>query len=192
MQIAAVLATFLPLWESREVLVRIMVQALSCNKASPESMAKFGSFMGKPGVPRVRVSPLTPFLVSCSKVAKSRAFSCLCCRLGCIHTHVLTRSSLPQIDLCMPDMWYVSHGSPFARRTAPRTLLTVTCTLLLKNARGCGNPAGGSATRFSCARVTSGNTRGDASSACLIGWNMILVRACDMRKMLEGTTAAHA
>ena len=56
-QIAAFLATFLPLWESREVLVRILVQALTCNRASPEAMAKFGSFMGKPGVPRVRVSP---------------------------------------------------------------------------------------------------------------------------------------
>ncbi|CAK0787068.1 hypothetical protein CVIRNUC_010284 [Coccomyxa viridis] len=52
--IAAFLATFLPLWESREVLIRITVQAITCNKASPESMAKFGSFMGKPGVPRVR------------------------------------------------------------------------------------------------------------------------------------------
>ncbi len=55
LQIAAFLATFLPLWESREVLIRITVQAITCNKASPESMAKFGSFMGKPGVPRVRV-----------------------------------------------------------------------------------------------------------------------------------------
>lgn len=61
-QIAAVLATFLPLWESREVLIRILVQALTCNKASPESMQKFGSFMGKPGVPRVRVSPSAPTL----------------------------------------------------------------------------------------------------------------------------------
>ena len=55
LQIAAFLATFLPLWESREVLIRITVQAITCNKATPESMAKFGSFMGKPGVPRVRV-----------------------------------------------------------------------------------------------------------------------------------------
>ena len=59
-QIAAFLATFLPLWESREVLVRILVQAVTCNRASPEAMQKFGSFMGKPGVPRVRVSPFAP------------------------------------------------------------------------------------------------------------------------------------
>ena len=37
------------------MLIRITVQAITCNKATPESMAKFGSFMGKPGVPRVRV-----------------------------------------------------------------------------------------------------------------------------------------
>ena len=54
-QIAAFLATFLPLWESREVLIRIFIQAVTCNRASPENMARFGSFMGKPGVPRVRV-----------------------------------------------------------------------------------------------------------------------------------------
>ena len=65
LQIAAFLATFLPLWESREVLIRITVQAITCNKASPESMAKFGSFMGKPGVPRVRVRlHLTPCALS--------------------------------------------------------------------------------------------------------------------------------
>lgn len=55
MQIAAVLATFLPLWESREVLIRILIQAATCNKATEADMQKFGSFMGKPGVPRVRV-----------------------------------------------------------------------------------------------------------------------------------------
>jgi hypothetical protein len=54
-QIAAFLATFLPLWESREVLIRILIQAATCNKATEEDMQKFGSFMGKPGVPRVRV-----------------------------------------------------------------------------------------------------------------------------------------
>ena len=55
----------LPLWESREVLIRITVQAITCNKASPESMAKFGSFMGKPGVPRVRVRlHSTPYILS--------------------------------------------------------------------------------------------------------------------------------
>ena len=54
-QIAAFLATFLPLWESRDVLIRILVQAISCNKATPERMSKFGSFMNKPGVPRVQV-----------------------------------------------------------------------------------------------------------------------------------------
>ena len=58
MQIAAFLATFLPLWESKDVLIRILIQAISCNKASPETMHKFGSFMNKPGVPRVRVGPL--------------------------------------------------------------------------------------------------------------------------------------
>ena len=68
MQIAAFLATFLPLWESREVLVRIFVQAVTCNRASPEAMAKFGSFMGKPGVPRVRVSPLVTRFVLHSKM----------------------------------------------------------------------------------------------------------------------------
>ena len=63
-QIAAFLATFLPLFESRDVLIRITVQALTCNKATPESMAKFGSFMGKPGVPRVRVRFFTMPLVA--------------------------------------------------------------------------------------------------------------------------------
>ena len=60
-QLAAFLATFLPLWESREVLFRILIQAATCNKATEEDMKKFGSFMGKPGVPRVRVC-FTSFL----------------------------------------------------------------------------------------------------------------------------------
>ncbi len=87
MQIAAVLATVLPLWESREVLVRILVQAMTCNKASPESMQKFGSFMGKPGVPRVRVSSPTTWFIPCRKAwPASKCQACL------------------SLGVCAPDM----------------------------------------------------------------------------------------
>ena len=89
-QIAAFLATFLPLWESREVLVRILVQALTCNRASPEAMAKFGSFMGKPGVPRVRVSPSARLLSSSSSDGTGTAL----CQLGCIPSGISTRMGL--------------------------------------------------------------------------------------------------
>ena len=52
------LATFLPLWESRTMLVTIFVKAITCNKADPDDMHKFGSFMSKPGVPRVQARSL--------------------------------------------------------------------------------------------------------------------------------------
>ncbi|EIE20547.1 urea active transporter-like protein [Coccomyxa subellipsoidea C-169] len=51
--IATFLATFLPLWESRAVLIAVLSALVSCKRADPKDMEEFGKFAGKPGVPRV-------------------------------------------------------------------------------------------------------------------------------------------
>lgn len=85
-QIATVLATFLPLWESRTMLVTILVKAITCNKADPAEMHKFGSFMGKPAVPRVQVQLafLGCCLVACAGMQWSPATG-VPLRHACLH-----------------------------------------------------------------------------------------------------------
>jgi hypothetical protein len=53
LQVATAIATVLPLWESRQALVNVLVASITCKKADPDAMEDFGKIMGKPAIPRV-------------------------------------------------------------------------------------------------------------------------------------------
>jgi Na+/proline symporter len=52
--VATVIATVLPLWESRTAIIRVIVNTVTCSPADPDNMKEYAHEMEKPAVPRVQ------------------------------------------------------------------------------------------------------------------------------------------